>query len=85
LRDFDIHIRGEIAWITVINDNIWVADNEQARTLLAQSEFEETGNASDPNQREWRSSYVESEVLLKTPNGWKIVLGHTSLVPGPKK
>jgi len=85
LHDFDIHIRGDVAWVTVINDTIWTANNEAGRKLMAQSELEETGRTSPSNQLEWRSSYVESEVLVKTPNGWKIVLGHTSLLQATTK
>ena len=81
LHDFDIQIRGDVAWVTMINDTTWTANNEEGRKLLAESELEETGRTSPPNQNEWRSSYVESEVLVKTPAGWKIVLGHTSLLP----
>ena len=81
LHDFDIQIRGDAAWVTMINDTTWTANNEEGRKLLAESELEETGRTSPPNQSEWRSSYVESEVLIKTPAGWKIVLGHTSLLP----
>ena len=81
LHDFDIQIRGDAAWVTMINDTTWTANNEEGRKLLAESELEETGRTSPPNQNEWRSSYVESEVLIKTPAGWKIVLGHTSLLP----
>ncbi len=81
LHDFDIQIHGGVAWVTMINDTTWTANNEEGRKLLAESELEETGRTSRPNQNEWRSSYVESEVLVKTPAGWKIVLGHTSLLP----
>ena len=81
LHDFDIQIRGDVAWVTMINDTTWTANNEEGRKLLAESELEETGRTSPPNQHEWRSSYVESEVLVKMPAGWKLVLGHTSLLP----
>jgi CubicO group peptidase (beta-lactamase class C family)/ketosteroid isomerase-like protein len=81
LHDFDIQIRGDVAWATMINDTTWTANNEEGRKLLAESELEETGRTSPPNQHEWRSSYVESEVLVKMPAGWKLALGHTSLLP----
>jgi len=81
-HDFDIHIQGDVAWITVLVDVTTIADNEAARALLARSEIEET---SPPRQREWRATYVESEVLVKTPSGWKIALGHTSRLPDTQK
>lgn len=80
-RDFDIHFQGDVAWVTLLVDVTMVTDNERAKALLARSETEETGKRSDPNQREWRATYTESEVLLKTPNGWRIALGHTSRLP----
>jgi ketosteroid isomerase-like protein len=42
---------------------------------------EETGKTSEPDQREWRATYTESEVLVRTPHGWRIALGHTSRLP----
>jgi len=80
-HDFDIHLQGAMAWVTLLVDVTMVADNERARALLARSETEETGKPSQPDQREWRATYAESEVLLSTPNGWRIALGHTSRLP----
>jgi ketosteroid isomerase-like protein len=80
-HDFDVHLQGEVAWVTLLVDVTMKIDNEKARRLLARSETEETGKASDPNQSVWRATYTESEVLLKTPNGWRIALGHTSRLP----
>jgi hypothetical protein len=59
----------------LIDDTTGTANNEEGRRLMAESELEETGRASPSNQHEWRSSYVESEVLVKTPAGWKLVGG----------
>jgi ketosteroid isomerase-like protein len=80
-HDFDVHVQENMAWVTLIVDVTTTADNEEARNLLARTETEETGKLSDPSQHEWRGTYVESEVLTKTPNGWKISLGHTSRLP----
>jgi ketosteroid isomerase-like protein len=80
-HDFDIHVQGDMAWVTLLVDVTMAADNEEARVLLARSETEETGKGSDPGQREWRATYTESEVLVKTSNGWRIALGHTSRLP----
>ena len=40
--------------------------------------------ALNGNQREWRGSFVESIVLIKTEGAWRIALGHTSSLPKPK-
>jgi hypothetical protein len=80
-HDFDINIRGDVAWITVLVDVTTIGDNEAARTLLARTELAETGKPSPESQHEWRATYVESEVLVKTSKGWKIALAHTSRLP----
>lgn len=84
-RDFDVHLQGEMAWVTLLVDVTMETDNERARELLARSEIEETGKEGDPNQREWRATYAESEILVKTPSGWRIALGHTSRLPAKLK
>jgi ketosteroid isomerase-like protein len=84
-HDFDIHIQGDVAWVTLLVDVATIASNETGRALLARTEVEETGKPSPDDQREWRATYVESEVLVKTPRGWKIVLGHTSRLPEQEK
>jgi ketosteroid isomerase-like protein len=80
-HDFDVHVQENMAWVTLIVDVTTTADNEEARTLLARTETEETGKLSDPGQHEWHDTYVESEVLTKTSSGWKISLAHTSRLP----
>jgi ketosteroid isomerase-like protein len=77
-HDFDVHVQENMAWVTLLVDVTTVADNEEARKLLARTETEETGKSSDPSRRQWRDTYVESAVLNKTPSGWKISLAHTS-------
>lgn len=69
---FDIHIHGEVAWVTVFVDTEIKVDNDAARALT---------KINHPNEREWVTYAVETEVLLKTSQGWKIVLGHTSILP----
>jgi ketosteroid isomerase-like protein len=71
-HDFDVHIHGEVAWVTVFVDTVTKVDNDAARTLTKDNH---------PNEREWVTLAVETEVLLKTSQGWKIVLGHTSILP----
>jgi hypothetical protein len=49
-------------------------DNDTARAFVH----------AGPGEREWTVPYAESEVLLKTPQNWRIVMGHSSPM-GPKK
>jgi ketosteroid isomerase-like protein len=70
LRDFDIRVHGDVAWVTLDIDSTWTADTEAALAL-------------NDNQREWRGSFVESIVLVKIDGVWKIALGHTSSLPKP--
>ncbi|MBV8144159.1 MAG: PDZ domain-containing protein [Gammaproteobacteria bacterium] len=66
-QDAVAEVQGDVAWVTVTMHSVWTADTPAGRELLA-------GN-------EWRATFVESWVLVKTPEGWKIALGHTSQVP----
>jgi ketosteroid isomerase-like protein len=84
-HDFEVHVQENMAWVTLIVDVTTIADNEEARNLLARTETEETGKLSDPSQHEWRGTYVESEVLTRTSSGWKISLAHTSRLPEKTK
>ena len=68
LRDFDIRVHGDVAWVTFDIDSTWTAHTEAALAL-------------NDNQREWRGSFVESIVLLKIDDEWRIALGHTSKLP----
>jgi hypothetical protein len=53
-HDFDIHIQGDVAWVTLLVDVATIASNETGRALLARTEVEETGKPSPADQREWR-------------------------------
>lgn len=66
-QDAMAEVRGDVAWVTVTLHSVWTADTTAGRAILA-------GN-------EWRATFVESFVLVKTPKGWKIALGHTSMLP----
>jgi ketosteroid isomerase-like protein len=66
-QDAVAEVRGDVAWVTVTLHSVWTADTPTGRAILA-------GN-------EWRATFVESWVLVKTPEGWKIALGHTSTLP----
>jgi SnoaL-like domain len=72
LHGLDTHIRGDVAWITLALDGTFIADNPTALAL-------------NDNQAEWRGTFVETYVLVRIDNVWKIALGHTSLLPQRKK
>jgi ketosteroid isomerase-like protein len=66
-QDAVAEVRGDVAWVTVTLHSVWRADTPAGRVILG-------GN-------EWHATFVESFVLVKTPEGWKIALGHTSMLP----
>jgi ketosteroid isomerase-like protein len=66
-QDAVADVRGNIAWVTVTLHSVWKADAPAGRALLGGSESRET--------------YVESFILVKTPEGWKIAFRHTSTLP----
>jgi len=80
-HDLEVHIADNLAWVTLFVDVTAIGDSEAARQLLGRTETEETGKPADATRSEWRATYTESEVLTRTPAGWKIVLGHTSRLP----
>jgi hypothetical protein len=70
-RDIDTQVLGDAAWVTLTLESTFTADNSAALAL-------------NDSQREWRGIFVESLVLVKTDAGWRIALGHTSLLPKKK-
>jgi ketosteroid isomerase-like protein len=66
-QDAVADMRGNIAWVTVTLHSVWTANTPAGRAMLG--------------GKEWRGTYVESFILVKTPGGWKIALGHTSMLP----
>jgi hypothetical protein len=66
-QDAVAEVRGDAAWVTLTLHSVWTADSPAGRAMLG-------GN-------EWRVTFVESFVLVKTPEGWKMALGHTSMLP----
>jgi hypothetical protein len=66
-QDAVAEVRGDVAWVTVTLHSVWTADTPAGRTILGGSV--------------WRVTFVESFVLVKTPGGWKIALGHTNALP----
>jgi len=70
--------------MTLTIDGTFSADSADGQKLLAaQQEGGFFGPAANP--RAFRNTFVESEVLVKTPAGWRIALGHTSLLPAKQE
>ena len=72
LHDFDIQVHKDVAWVTLIVDGSFHAGTPEARALMGHA-------AADPS--EWRITAVESIVLRKIEKSWKMVLGHSSVMP----
>ena len=65
-QDAVAEVRGNVAWVTITLHSIWTADNPVGGAMIG---------------GQWHVIFVESFVLVKTPEGWKIALGHTSQLP----
>jgi ketosteroid isomerase-like protein len=65
-QDAVAEVRGDVAWVTVTLHSVWRADNPVGRAMIG---------------GEWHVTFVESFILVKTPTGWKIAFGHTSMLP----
>jgi len=72
LHDFDVQVHGDVAWVTLIIDGSFHAGTPEARKLMGHA-------AAEP--AEWQSTSAESIVLRKVGGSWKMVLGHSSIVP----
>jgi membrane-associated protease RseP (regulator of RpoE activity) len=66
-RDAVADVRDNVAWVTVTLPSDWRADTAAGRAILGASE--------------WRATYVETFILVKTPAGWKIDFRHTTILP----
>src|ERR1700691_5497809 len=66
-QDAVADVRGNVAWVTLTLHSTWTADAPVGRAMLGGSE--------------WRGTWVESFILVKTPAGWKIAFRHTSTLP----
>jgi ketosteroid isomerase-like protein len=69
-QDAEVHVNGDVAWVTITLRSTFTAGSDAARALFG-------------GQGERHPVLVESEILVRTPSGWKIVLGHSSRVPAP--
>jgi membrane-associated protease RseP (regulator of RpoE activity) len=65
-QDAVAEVRSNVAWVTVTLHSVWTADNPVGGAMIG---------------GQWHVIFVESFVLVKTPEGWKIALGHTSQLP----
>jgi hypothetical protein len=65
-QDAVAEVHGDVAWVTITLHSIWTADNPMGRAMIG---------------GEWHATFVESFILVKTPEGWKITFGHTSQLP----
>ncbi len=74
LHDFDIQVHNDVAWVTLLVDGSFYAGTSDARVLLGHP-------PTDP--AEWRITAVESIVLRKMGESWKMVLGHSSVLHPP--
>jgi ketosteroid isomerase-like protein len=66
-QDAVAEVRGDVAWVTVTLHSVWTADTPLGRAMRGGSVQHVT--------------FVESFVLVRTPAGWKIALGHTNWLP----
>lgn len=80
-HDFVTHVQGDVAWVTVITDSTFSAETQ--KLLLRPTPDKEC--SSQGTHVSCEITFVESMVLVKTPSGWKIALGHTSRVPKAQK
>jgi hypothetical protein len=65
-QDAVAEVRGDVAWVTITLHSVWTADNPVGRAMIG---------------GEWHATFVESFILVKTQEGWKIAFGHTSQLP----
>jgi PDZ domain/SnoaL-like domain len=66
-QDAVAEVRGDVAWVTVTLHSVWTADGAAGRAMIGGPE--------------WHATFVESHVLVRTPDGWKLALGHASMLP----
>jgi ketosteroid isomerase-like protein len=82
-HDFETHVQGDVAWVTLTLDSTFSADSAEGQKFLLQGLKEYC--LSQATIVSCSVTFVESEVLVKTPSGWKIALGHTSRVKKDQK
>jgi ketosteroid isomerase-like protein len=83
VHDFETHVQGDVAWVTETTDGTFAADTSEGQRLLLLSAKEYC--SSRETHVSCEIAFAESMVLVKTPSGWKIALGHTSSLPKDQK
>jgi len=84
LHDFETHVQGDVAWVTLAIDGTESAESAEGRELLLRPKpYREC--LSQATSVSCEITAVESHVLVKTPSGWKIALSHVSLLPKAQK
>jgi hypothetical protein len=71
--------------MTETTDGTFTADTSEGQKLLLQSPTAKEYCLSQATNVSCSHTYVESEVLVKTPSGWRIALGHTTHLPKAQK
>jgi ketosteroid isomerase-like protein len=66
-QDAVAEVRGNVAWVTVTLHSSWGADTAAGRAILGGSV--------------WHATYVETFILVKMSEGWKITFRHTTTLP----
>ncbi len=84
-HDFETHVQGDVAWVTLTIDGTFSADSAEGQKLLLEDPASKEACLSQATHVSCEVTFVESEVLVKTPSGWKIALGHTSRLPKTQK
>ena len=85
LHDFETHVLGDVAWVTYADDAVSSADSTEGQKLLLQSPTAKEDCVSQGTNVSCSVTNVETEVLVKTPSGWKVALGQTSRLPKAQK
>jgi ketosteroid isomerase-like protein len=85
LHDFVTHVQGEVAWVTLTNDGTFSADSAEGQKLLLQSRRAKEDCLWPGTLVSCSATIVETMILVKTPSGWKIALGHSSRAPKDQK
>jgi hypothetical protein len=84
VHDFETHVQGDVAWVTVTTVGTFSADTAEGQKLLLQSLTKEYCSSQETHVS-CEITAVESMALVKTPSGWKIALGHSTLLPKAQK
>jgi ketosteroid isomerase-like protein len=84
-HDFETHVQGDVAWVTLTIDGTFSADSAEGQKLLLEDPASKEACLSQATHVSCEVTFVESEVLVKAPSGWKIALGNTSSLPKAKK